>query len=575
MGSAVMRTALGVGGGGEAEGVLLGRAQITRERDDAREPRRRRGGRGEFEHALEAVDVEHPDRERGDTHRFDALGAVALDEAEQRVDPPHAGPGQRDVEQGMGVTADRFAVAGGLRLEECDVATCVGALRGGKVVGIGRAPPRQDARMGLDQHQPVVEADRRQVGARHQSPADPHRRQRVERPRDLSVLITCNLGLAPQRHVVTRGGRGEQVRPFVGLEVLARQAVGGRVATHAVLVLAPVAGMGAGHLQVLEVLASEAVVTHVPHRALGARLVARMAGAGGIDLEAARLGVFEEGAVDVRLEWVGVLNDGLGAVGDQRAEHAPVELPGRLARFDRARRRLSEAGIDEPIARHMGREDPGAQPAASAPQIGLEVMHPAGVDLELVAGLAIGDRDRGGRTAEAELSDREAPQRRIGQLDTAPSQQPTDLRKSDAALQARRDELALPGAHLPGLAPPAAPVRLQGGHDRRDLLFVGRLSSRTHPAGLGCPQVAPHRLDVEAELGSDPLLRSAAAPQPEDFLDLQHRDLAIAHGSLLPVRAGGVLAAWSRGGNGSEKLSSEGGNGSAKLAREGSHHSEN
>ena len=37
-------------------------------------------------------------------------------------------------------------------------------------------------------------------------------------------------------------------------------------------------------------------------------------------------------------------------------------------------------------------------------------------------------------------------------------------------------------------------------------------------------------------------------PQPEDFLDLQHRDLAIAHGSLLPLRAGGVLAAKSRGG---------------------------
>ena len=234
-------------------------------------------------------------------------------------------------------------MAGSLRLEEGDVAARIGALLGREVVGVGGALAGWDARVGLDQPQPVVEADGGGVGAGH-----------------LGVLITSHLGLAPQRQVVARGGCGQQVGAFHGLEVLVRQALGGAVATHPGLVLAPVAGVGAGHLQVLQVLAGEAVIADVAHAALAARLVAGVAGAGGIDLEATRLGVLEEGAVDPRLERVGVLDHRLGAIRDQGAEHSAVELPGRLAGLDGARRGLRKAGVDEAVARHIGGEDPGA-----------------------------------------------------------------------------------------------------------------------------------------------------------------------------------------------------------------------
>src|SRR5207249_3308513 len=111
------------------------------------------------------------------------------------------------------------------------------------------------------------------------------------------------------------------------------------------------------------------------------------------------------------------------------------------------------------------------------------------------------------------------------------------------------DELALRGAHQPTLAALASPVGLQGRHHRRDALLVQRrVAGRPRSAGLSGAHITSNGLDIEAELRRDPLLRGAPAPQPQDFLDLQHRDLAIAHGSLLPVRAGRSLAAWSRGG---------------------------
>src|SRR5439155_16724899 len=127
---------------------------------------------------------------------------------------------------------------------------------------------------------------------------------------------------------------------------------------------------------------------HAPRARTG--LVAGVPGAVGIDLESASLGVLEEGAGDAGLERIRILNDRLGVVGDQGAEHPAVELPGRLAGLDGARGGLREAWVDEAVARHPGGEDPGAQAPALTPQVGLEVPHPAGVDLELVAGLAVG-----------------------------------------------------------------------------------------------------------------------------------------------------------------------------------------
>jgi hypothetical protein len=51
----------------EREGVLTGGPQEARERDDARRGRRGRRGLAEFEHPLQAVDVEHLGGERDGT----------------------------------------------------------------------------------------------------------------------------------------------------------------------------------------------------------------------------------------------------------------------------------------------------------------------------------------------------------------------------------------------------------------------------------------------------------------------------------------------------------------------------
>src|SRR5439155_16743845 len=102
-------------------------------------------------HALEAAAVEHVGGERGVAGVLDALVAVALGKAEQGVDAPHAGPGQRPFEEPRGETTDRFAVARGLALEELDIAQRVGALLGREVAGVGGAAARRLARMSLDQ----------------------------------------------------------------------------------------------------------------------------------------------------------------------------------------------------------------------------------------------------------------------------------------------------------------------------------------------------------------------------------------------------------------------------------------
>src|SRR6266478_5581521 len=113
-------------------------------------------------------------------------------------------------------------------------------------------------------------------------------------------------------------------------------------------------------LESVQMLAGEAVVAHWLHRALDARFVARAAHPRGVDVEAARLRVLEEGGRDARRERVRRLHDALGVVDDQHAEDAAEELPRRLAGGDRRACRLLEADVDEAMARADGGEDPGA-----------------------------------------------------------------------------------------------------------------------------------------------------------------------------------------------------------------------
>src|SRR5713101_6828971 len=139
-------------------------------------------------------------------------------------------------------------------------------------------------------------------------------------------------------------------------------------------------------LESVQMLAGEAVVAHWLHRALDARVVARAAHPRGVDVEAARLRVLEERGRQARRERVGRLYDALGVVDDQHFEDAAEELPRRLARGDRRARCLLEANVHVAVPRAHRGEDPGAEAATLAEQVRLQERHPAGVELQLLAG---------------------------------------------------------------------------------------------------------------------------------------------------------------------------------------------
>lgn len=334
------------------------------------------------------------------------------------------------------------------------------------------------------------------------------------------------------------------------------------MAAQAVLLAAPVAGVAAGLCELIKDLAAKAIVPDRGDGPLHASFIGWPPDPGGVDVEAAGLGVLEEGGIEERLERVGGLDDRLGVIGDQGVEDAAEEVPGGLARLDRGSGRLREAGVDEAMAGANGGEDPGAQPAALARSLGRQPAHPAGVELHLLARRAVGHRDGGSGPTEAELRDGEAVQRRVRDDDVvAAAQELADLGEPHPLLEQRRQEGTVLLAQCPGVAAGA----LGSGAERREhgdealLRERARSLLRRQAARLAGPQVPADGLGVESELPGDGLLAQPGEPEPQHFLDLQHRDLAIGHPPLL---GRGVVARKSRvrqGGIGAEKPQLPGG----------------
>ncbi len=80
--------------------------------------------------------------------------------------------------------------------------------------------------------------------------------------------------------------------------------------------------------------------------------------------------------------------------------------------------------VDSHLNRHRGVRDPGAEATAFAVLVGLEQGHPPGVDVDLLAGLAVGDREGRSTLAEPELGHREPVQRRVRDVDAFAMQEP-------------------------------------------------------------------------------------------------------------------------------------------------------
>ena len=82
---------------------------------------------------------------------LDRAGAVAADQAEQPVDGAHPGPGQRVVQQPLGVDPDVRPVPGADRDQPGQVPQRVAGLVLGQVVAVGGPATGRLPGMGLDQ----------------------------------------------------------------------------------------------------------------------------------------------------------------------------------------------------------------------------------------------------------------------------------------------------------------------------------------------------------------------------------------------------------------------------------------
>jgi hypothetical protein len=116
--------------------------QVPGEREDS-DGRRRRGWGRQLEQASEAADTQHLGDQGGFTRRIDAGVAIALDQAEERVDPAHAGPGQVARQERPGELPDGLAMPLGPAGQALDIAQGVGRPLGGTVGG--RTPGRPAA----------------------------------------------------------------------------------------------------------------------------------------------------------------------------------------------------------------------------------------------------------------------------------------------------------------------------------------------------------------------------------------------------------------------------------------------
>jgi hypothetical protein len=101
----------------------------------------------ELEHALEAADVEHVERQGQRAGLLEARRAEAPHEAEQRVHAAHARPRQGAVEEHGCVPRDVRAVCSGLGPERLDIAQGVHAALGRIVLRVDGAAAGRLPRM--------------------------------------------------------------------------------------------------------------------------------------------------------------------------------------------------------------------------------------------------------------------------------------------------------------------------------------------------------------------------------------------------------------------------------------------
>jgi hypothetical protein len=147
------------------------------------------------------------------------------------------------------------------------------------------------------------------------------------------------------------------------------------------------------------------------------------------------------------------------------------------------------------------------------------------VDLELVPGLAVIDRNGLAAIAETELRDAEAMQGPVRHDDTAPAQQNLDLRQAPVVLELRLDECSLAVELGPTVAVPSRSSGTQLLNDCADYLFTDP-TQPTREARLDRDlDISTHGLAVDPEQPLDLAVAAAHLPEPQHLSYLRHGHL--------------------------------------------------
>ena len=190
------------------------------------------------------------------------------------------------------------------------------------------------------------------------------------------------------------------------------------------------------------------------------------------DEETPMLRVLLEGDVDHRVERVGDVHDRLGIVGDDDPEDSTKIFPGDLARLDGVGGLLREDRVYEAVALTVF--------------AGFQRSHPAGIELELLAGAAVGGRDGESAFTEPKFRDGEAVQGRVTDVDSLPQKKLAPLGQPDAILDEAGDRLPVLLADRPSL-PVGTPRTCSEGGEIETCLRTVRPKLYHMASGEGSP----------------------------------------------------------------------------------------
>ena len=164
---------------------------------------------------------------------------------------------------------------------------------------------------------------------------------------------------------------------------------------------------------------------------------------------------------------------------DDDPEDSAKVFPGDLARLDGVGGLLREDRVYEAVASENGGEDERLEAAALPVFAGFQQSHPAGIELELLAGAAVGDRDGEPAFAEPKFRDGEPVQGRVTDIDPLPQKKLAPLGQPDAILDEAGDRLPVLLADRPSLAVGTPRTCSEDGENLRQLL----IGQRVDPVG--------------------------------------------------------------------------------------------